>query len=73
MKIVVNASQSTIGTDFVFGFINNWNGAYGSLRVYVSNANDESANVTITSIYGLNETVPNVIVSANSVETVIEK
>ncbi len=66
--ILVDAQQSTVGTDFVFGFINNWEGA-GKLYTIVSNANDQPTNLTITSIYPSFVTI-NMIVQPNSVEKV---
>jgi hypothetical protein len=60
--------KSTIGIDFVYGFINNDNGNC-QLLTLVSNGNDQPTNVTITSIYPSFQTI-NLIIQANTVEKV---
>ncbi len=64
--------QSTVGSDFIFGFINNGfvttdnNNVTPNIMLLVSNANTLSANIIITSIFPtfqtINETVlPNTV------------
>lgn len=62
--------STTVGNDFVFGFIVNYSGA-NSLSVLVSNANDQPTNVIVTSIYPLFLPI-NIHVSPNTVKTVRE-
>lgn len=61
---------STIGRDFVFGFVNNWIGTGIVLSAHVSNANDQPTSVTVTSRYAKFQTI-NVIVQPNTIEIVM--
>jgi hypothetical protein len=67
--LIVNAFESTVGQDFVFGFINNWFGD-GKLLAVVSNANDQPTNITITSSYSTFRTIY-VVVQPNFIQTVM--
>jgi hypothetical protein len=67
----VDSLVSTIGQDFVFGFINNcYDQADGLLLAIVSNANDQPANVTVTSIYPQFQTI-NILIQPFAIEKVI--
>ena len=60
--------MSTVGQDFIFGFINNYDGS-GLLVALVSNANDQPANVTVTSTFASFQTI-NVLVQPYTIEKV---
>ena len=59
---------STVGQDFVFGYINNLNGS-SLLLAIISNANDKSANITVTSAYPSFQTI-NICIPPNTIEKV---
>jgi hypothetical protein len=61
------ALKSTVGRDFVFGFI--WNGASHLQQAMVSNANDQPTIVNVTSIHPAFQTI-NVTIQPNSVKQV---
>jgi len=60
---------SSVGRDFVFGFFKNVNGDNCQLWALVSNANSQTANVTVTSIYSAFQTI-NILIAPNSIEKV---
>jgi len=64
----VDSLVSTVGQDFIFGFVNNYDGS-GLLVALVSNANDQPANVTITSSFASFQTI-SVLVQPQTVEKV---
>ncbi len=66
--ILGHALISTVGQDFIFGFVNNYDGT-GLLVVLVSNANDQPANVTITSSFTSFQTI-SVLVQPQTIEKV---
>jgi hypothetical protein len=64
----VDSLISTVGQDFIFGFVYNLGGD-GLLVALVSNANDQPANVTITSSFASFQTI-SVLVQPQTVEKV---
>lgn len=69
---VVDASESTIGRDFILGFVNNFRTDV-KLLIVISNANDQPTNVIVTSIYQPFRSI-NAIIKPNTVDKVnIEK
>lgn len=68
--LLLGIASTTVGRDFIFGFINNFIGKdEAQLFALVSNANDQSTTVIVTSIYSSFQTI-NVIIPPNTVETV---
>jgi hypothetical protein len=67
--INVSASRADSSNTFIFGFINNVDGS-GPMHVFVSNANNQSTAITVTSIYPSFSTI-DLIVAPNSIEKVL--